>query len=95
LSDCWIRRSAIALSLAGIALTGYLLYERSDAGALLCSTGGCETVQTSEYATMLGFPVALLGLAGFLVFLGLFVAHGALAEAGAVAVGIAAVLFSS
>jgi len=44
---------------------------------------------------MLGFPVALLGLAGFLVFLGLFVAHGALAEAGAVAVGIAAVLFSS
>jgi uncharacterized membrane protein len=95
MSDGWIRKPAIALSLAGVALTGYLLYERSDGRTLLCSTGGCETVQSSEYATVLGFPVALLGLVGFLVFLGLFVARGALAEASAVAVGIAAVLFSS
>jgi uncharacterized membrane protein len=95
MSDAWIRRPAIALSLAGIALTGYLLYERGEPGALLCSTGGCETVQTSEYASVLGFPVALLGLAGYLAFLGLFAARGSAAETGAVAVGITAVLFSS
>ena len=95
MTEPWIRRAAIALSLAGIALTGYLLYERSAGGALLCSTGGCETVQGSEYATVLGFPVALLGMAGYIAFLGLFVARGSLAEAAAIAVGLGALLFSS
>jgi uncharacterized membrane protein len=95
MSDAWIRRPAIALSLAGIALTGYLLYERSQGGALLCSTGGCETAQASGYATVLGIPVALLGLAGYVAFLGLFAARGSLAQAGAVGIGITAVLFSS
>lgn len=90
-----IRAAAIALSLAGIALTGYLLYERSAGGALLCSTGGCETVQGSEYATVLGLPVALLGLTGYLAFLGVFLARGPLAAAGGLALGLGAVLFSS
>ena len=35
-------------------------------GALVCSTGGCETVQSSAYAEVLGVPVAALGLIGFL-----------------------------
>jgi uncharacterized membrane protein len=94
-TEPWVRTAAIALSLAGIALTGYLLYERNAGGALLCSTGGCETVQGSEYATVLGFPVALLGMVGYLAFLGLFVARGPLAEAAAIAVGLGAMLFSS
>ena len=35
-------------------------------GELVCSTGGCETVQSSSYAEVLGVPVAALGLLGFL-----------------------------
>ena len=95
MTETWIRRAGVALSLAGIALTGYLLYERSTGGPLLCATGGCETVQSSEYATVLGVPVALLGLAGYLTFLGLFLARGPLAETAGIAVGVGSVLFSS
>jgi uncharacterized membrane protein len=95
MTGTWLRPAAVIISLAGIAVTGYLLYQRSAGGALLCTTGGCETVQASEYATVLGVPVALVGLAGYLAFAGVFLARGPLAEAVAVALGLGAVLFSS
>ena len=31
-----------------------------------CTTGGCEKVQASEYSELVGVPVALLGLGGYL-----------------------------
>ena len=74
---CWpderadARLASAALATLGAAITGYLLYVRENGGELVCSTGGCETVQNSPYAEVLGVPVAALGLAGFL---GLFAA---------------------
>jgi uncharacterized membrane protein len=56
-----------ALALAGIFLALYLLlYKLGMIGALTCSVGSCETVNTSKWATFLGLPVAGWGV-GFYV----------------------------
>ena len=54
------------LSLIGFFVAVYLLlWKLGVFSELACSTGGCETVQTSEYSDFLGVPVALYGVAGF------------------------------
>jgi uncharacterized membrane protein len=66
------RMGAAALSLAGILVSAYLfLYKHGAIGALACGDGGCETVQLSRYASFLGVDVALIGLLGYAVLLGL------------------------
>ena len=70
------RLASAILAAAGAAISTYLLYVRQTGGTLVCSTGGCETVQSSSYAEMLGVPVAALGLAGFLALLVLALARG-------------------
>ena len=42
------------LASLGAAISAYLLYVRETGGSLVCSTGGCETVQSSSYAELLG-----------------------------------------
>lgn len=60
------RMTAAALSLIGFFVALYLsLWKLGLMGPLVCSTGGCETVQLSEYSVLLGIPVAVYGLAGF------------------------------
>jgi uncharacterized membrane protein len=65
MSERSLRLATGALAVVGAAISGYLLYVRESGGALICATGGCETVQSSSYAEVLGTPVAALGLAGF------------------------------
>jgi uncharacterized membrane protein len=69
-SDRTLRVAICILAAAGAAIAGYLLYERWTGGPLICSTGGCETVQNSRYSKIAGVPVALLGL---LAYAGIFV----------------------
>jgi uncharacterized membrane protein len=57
------------LALVGAGIAGYLTYARYAHVSIACSTGGCETVQSSEYAEIVGLPVAVLGLAGYLAIL--------------------------
>ena len=58
------------LSLLGLFVSGYLaLYNLGYLGDILCTVGGCETVQTSEYANFLGMPVALWGVGAYLSLL--------------------------
>lgn len=57
-----LRSASALLALAGAGIAGYLLWVRETGSALICATGGCETVQSSQYAEVLGVPVALLGL---------------------------------
>ena len=67
-------RQAIALlSLAGVFMSLYLwLHRIGMIGTLSCgASGGCETVQTSPYAVMLGLPVPAYGVAGYGALLGL------------------------
>jgi uncharacterized membrane protein len=55
-----------ALALAGLFVALYLyLYKIGVYGELKCGTGGCETVQASPYAILLGQPVALYGVLGY------------------------------
>jgi uncharacterized membrane protein len=59
-----------ALSLCGVFLSTYLaLYKLGYIGAIVCGTGGCETVQTSKWALFLGVPVAVWGVAFYLAML--------------------------
>ena len=62
-------RQAIALlALVGFFVALYLwLHALGVGGALKCGTGGCETVQTSRWAVLLGLPVALYGVVGYCV----------------------------
>ena len=65
-------RQAIAvLALVGLFVALYLwLHALGFGGAIKCgASGGCETVQTSQWAVFLGFPVALYGVAGYLAVL--------------------------
>ena len=59
----------LGISLAGLVVSLYLTYEHLTAGTTLAcpdtGTINCVKVTTSEYATFLGVPVAVLGLAFF------------------------------
>ena len=50
-------------AVAGVAISAYLTWIKVSGGQPYCGPiVGCETVNTSPYADVLGIPVALLGL---------------------------------
>jgi uncharacterized membrane protein len=64
------RQVIAALALAGLFVALYLyLYKIGVYGELKCGSGGCETVQASPYAILLGQPVALYGVLGYAALL--------------------------
>ena len=64
------RMAVAVLALIGFFVAFYLLlWKIGVLGELACSTSGCETVQTSPYSSLLGIPVALYGVAGFVSLL--------------------------
>jgi uncharacterized membrane protein len=93
---------AALLALAGLFVASYLaLYKLGYIGTLACSVGSCETVQTSRWATFAGAPVAMWGVAYYVVVLALSLAglSGALRDSQRVsqllvAMTAAGVLFS-
>ncbi len=55
------------LALIGMFVALYLtLYKTGQIGSITCSIGSCETVNTSQWSTFLGLPVAAWGL-GFYI----------------------------
>jgi len=68
--DRRLYRTALALSVIGIAVAAYLVYVHYAGIEPACSTGGCEVVQTSAWADVYGVPVALIGLLGYISILG-------------------------
>lgn len=94
MTDRSLRAALVALCLAGASVAAYLLSVRWGAAALLCSTGGCETVQSSSYAELLGLPVAALGLVGFVAIGATALAGGQLARALGAALALGALAFS-
>ena len=64
------RMSAALMSLVGVFVSAYLyLYKIGRIGTLACGTGGCETVQTSEWSRFAGVEVALIGVLGYAALL--------------------------
>lgn len=70
------RRMLTALvALVGVFVAAYLaLYKLGVIGTLACGTGSCETVQLSKWATFLGLPVAVWGVAFYVVVFALAMA---------------------
>lgn len=69
-----MRRTLLAsliLTIAGTGVGTYLIRVHYDMDALVCGTGDCEVVQTSDYATVMDIPIALFGTAMYLALLGL------------------------
>jgi uncharacterized membrane protein len=94
-SDRLLRAALAVFGLAGVAVTAYLLSVRWGSVQLYCSTGGCETVQSSSYAEILGVPVAAAGLLVYLALGASTLSSGPLVRVGAAALALASVAFSA
>ena len=64
-----LRRAIAAAALLGGAVAAYLTYVHYAHVSPICTTGGCEKVQSSSYAELAGVPVALLGLIAYAAIL--------------------------
>ncbi|MGH2551063.1 MAG: vitamin K epoxide reductase family protein, partial [Thermomicrobiales bacterium] len=66
----WRDGVAVLLGVAAVGIALYLTIVHYQHDLLVCSTGGCETVQSSKYATIGSIPIAILGLASSVTMLG-------------------------
>jgi uncharacterized membrane protein len=62
-SDRALRLAIAVVAAVGLGVAAYLTWVHYHPEALVCTQGGgCETVQQSHYAVLLGVPVAIYGL---------------------------------
>jgi uncharacterized membrane protein len=67
-SDRALRTAGLVLAVLGLGVAGYLVYVHyADVDPVCNIAHGCHKVQTSEYAKLVGVPVALLGLIGYII----------------------------
>jgi uncharacterized membrane protein len=71
MSERRLRIAIAVLALAGLGVAGYLTWVHYADLEPICAggSGGCERVQTSDYAELAGVPVALLGVIGYVAIL--------------------------
>jgi uncharacterized membrane protein len=95
MTDRVLRLAAGLVAGAGGAVAGYLTYVHYRPDALVCTGGGgCEAVQESRYAELVGVPVALLGLLAYAAVLALVVWDTPAARTLAAAIGLSAAGFA-
>jgi uncharacterized membrane protein len=94
LSDRAARSLLAAGALAGLTIASYLTIVHFHGGVPVCATNGCEIVQQSRYAALLGVPVALLGTFTFGVLLLSSALRKPIAVVGAAGLALVAVLFA-
>lgn len=96
MSDRLLRVALIVVCAAGIAVAAYLTYVHYQPEALICTgSGGCETVQDSNYAVLVGIPVAVLGLAVWIAALALTIWNTDLARTLTTALAIGSLTFTT
>src|SRR4051795_9992167 len=62
-----LRAAAVVVALAGLGIATYLTVVHYAGGSPVCAIAhGCATVQKSDYASLAGIPVAVLGVIGYL-----------------------------
>ena len=93
------RRLAYAIgvvALIGLGVASYLTYVHyaGESPACLAGGGGCEKVQTSDYAKLAGIPVADLGLAGYIAILASLLVRGDLGRLAGAAIALSGFGFS-
>lgn len=65
-----MRRLSAAVAFAGLAIAAYLTIVHYAGGSPVCAIAhGCDVVQKSRYASLVGIPVAVLGLGGYAAIL--------------------------
>jgi uncharacterized membrane protein len=65
-----LRVVSFAVAAVGLGVAGYLTVVHYSGGSPVCAIAhGCATVQQSEYASLAGVPVALLGVIGYAAIL--------------------------
>jgi uncharacterized membrane protein len=88
-------RSAIAgAAVVGGAIAAYLTVVHYAHISPVCTTGGCETVQRSSYAEVVGIPVAVLGLVAYVGVLLTAAVRGVPAALAGAVIGVAGTAFS-
>jgi uncharacterized membrane protein len=66
-----VRRSIASLALLGLAISAYLTWVHYAGIEPVCTgISDCERVQSSDYAQLIGIPVAVLGVVGYAALLG-------------------------
>lgn len=72
----WLRGLSIALCVAGILVAGYMSWAEVTGNETVCTDMAgidCTAVQESVYAKTFGFPVAVMGLLGYIAILAVLV----------------------
>jgi len=66
-----LRLIMIVLTAVGLGVAGYLTYVHYSGATPLCSIKGnpCSQVQKSQYSELVGVPVALIGLIGYVAIM--------------------------
>jgi uncharacterized membrane protein len=71
-SDRTLRAGLAIVATAGLGVAAYLTWVHYNPEALVCTRGGgCETVQRSHYAVLLGVPIAIYGVVAWTAVLAL------------------------
>ncbi len=96
MSERRARGTMVALCLAGLGVAAYLTWVHYQDVAPICVTGGgCERVQNSDYAELVGVPVALLGLIGYALILATLLVPGELARLATAGIALSGAGFSA
>ena len=85
--------AVVAAAVVGIA--AYLVQAHYADSSIVCSTGGCETVQQSSYSEIFGIPVALIGLLGALAILVSLARSDTIGRAVGVALAVSGFIFAA
>jgi uncharacterized membrane protein len=89
-------RAILLVALLGVGVAGYLTYVHYAGIEPVCAvSGGCEKVQASEYSKLAGVPVAVLGLASYLVILACGLLRQELAKVAGAVTALAGFGFSA
>jgi uncharacterized membrane protein len=79
-----------------VGIAGYLVYVHYEGIEPLCVAGGggCEKVQTSDFADLLGISVAVLGLGAYLAILATLLVPGDVSRLAGAAIALSGFGFS-
>ena len=92
--DRMLRPTVAALAVLGAGIAAYLTATHFAHTAPVCTGGGCEIVQRSDWATLGSIPVAALGLLAFVAVFASALRSERLALVGGYAVALAGAIFA-
>lgn len=70
-APAWVQNAVPVLAVIGLGVAAYLAYVETQAVTAVCGpVGNCNAVQSSEYAHIVGIPIGVLGVIGYIAILG-------------------------